>query len=204
MPHAYLGWRSASTIGSLAAQADHYSVRMTLNGDRQLPAALAAAMAVRLECIGEDGVDFEPYESFLTADETTEWFRAWTGNGELNGDDFRVFGQDGTGGNAALWLVREGRELVEQPVVFLGSEGETGVVARDLGAFLWLLADGFGPWEAATSYEPEPDWAPQANRDLAAIAERFAPDRRASAAAIIAQATREFPDFDDTIMKLCR
>ncbi|MDO0936034.1 hypothetical protein QQY66_31670 [Streptomyces sp. DG2A-72] len=73
-----------------------------------------------------------------------------------------------------------------------------------MGAFLWLLADGFGPWEAATSYEPEPDWAPQVNRDLAAIAEQFAPDRRASAAAIIAQATREFPDFDDTIMKLCR
>ncbi|MFF2063823.1 hypothetical protein ACFVWZ_18785 [Streptomyces sp. NPDC058200] len=105
---------------------------------------------------------------------------------------------------SAFWLVRPGRELVEQPVVFLGSEGETGVVARDLGAFLWLLADGFGPWEAATLYEPEPDWAPQVNRDLAAIAEQFAPDRRASAAAIIAQATQEFPDFDDTIMKLCR
>ncbi|MFE2072066.1 hypothetical protein [Streptomyces misionensis] len=122
---------------------------MTVNGDRRFPAALAAAMAIRLECIGEDGVDFEPYESFLTADETTEWFRAWTGNGELNSDDFRVFGQDGTGGYAVLWLVREGRELVEQPVV-------------------------------------------------------FAPDRRASATAIIAQATQEFPDFDDTIMKLCR
>ncbi|GAA5069658.1 hypothetical protein [Streptomyces similanensis] len=93
---------------------------------------------------------------------------------------------------------------MEQPVVFLGSEGEAGVVARDPGAFLWLLADGFGPWEAATSYEPEPDWAPQVNRGLVAIAEQFAPDRRASAAAIIAQATREFPDFDATIMKLCR
>lgn len=163
-------------------------------------------MAVRLDLIGEDGVDFEPYESFLAADETTEWLRAWTGNSELNGDDFRVFGQDGTGGYAAFWLVRPGRELVEQPVVFLGSEGETGVVARDLGALLWLLADGFGPWEAVTSYEPEPEpgWAPQANRDLAAIAERFAPDRRASGAAIIAEATQEFPDFDDTIMKLCR
>ncbi|ROQ82752.1 hypothetical protein EDD95_2378 [Streptomyces sp. CEV 2-1] len=68
-------------------------------------------MAVRLECIGEDRVDFEPYESFLTADETTDWFRAWTGNAELNGDDFRVFGQDGTGGYAAFWLVRPGREL---------------------------------------------------------------------------------------------
>ncbi|MFJ2414898.1 SMI1/KNR4 family protein [Streptomyces brevispora] len=177
---------------------------MTVNGDRQLPAALAAAMAVRLECIGEDRVDFEPYESFLAADETTDWFRAWTGNAEVNGDDFRVFGQDGTGGYAAFWLVRPGRELVEQPIVFLGSEGETGVVASDMGAFLWLLADSFGPWEAATSDEPEPAWAPQVNRDLAAIAERFVPDHRASAAAIIAQVAHEFPDFDDTIEKLCR
>ncbi|MFJ9581814.1 SMI1/KNR4 family protein [Streptomyces sp. NPDC101191] len=172
--------------------------------DRQFPAALAAAMAVRLACIGEDGVDFEPYVSFLSADETTDWFRAWTGNGDLDGDAFRVFGQDGTGGYAAFWLVRPGRELVEQPIVFLGSEGETGVVAGDLGAFLWLLADGLGPWEAATSYEPEPDWAPQVNEDLAAIAQQYAPGCQASAPAIIADAAREFPDFDDTMMGLCR
>ncbi|MFI8266555.1 hypothetical protein [Streptomyces sp. NPDC085665] len=76
---------------------------------------------------------------------STEWFRAWTGNRELIGDRFRVFGQDGTGGYAALWLIRPDRVLVEQPIVFLGSEGETGVVALDLGTFLWLLADGFGP-----------------------------------------------------------
>ncbi|MFJ3901062.1 SMI1/KNR4 family protein [Streptomyces sp. NPDC090025] len=181
---------------------------MTANEDRQFPAALAAAMAVRLRCIGEDGVDFEPYESFLTAEETTDWIRAWTSNAELSGDDFRVFGQDGTGGYAALWLVRTGRELGEQPVVFLGSEGETGVVARDLGAFLRLLADGFGPWEAVTLYDPEPDpesdWVPGAHPDLAAVAEQFAPGRRASAADIIGRAAHEFPDFDDTIMKLCR
>lgn len=143
-----------------------------------------------------------PSRAFLPADETTDWFRAWTGNGELNGDDFRVFGQDGTGGYAALWLVRPGRALVEQPVVFLGSEGETGVVARNLGAFLWLLADGFGPGEAATSYEP--DWVPHPNRELTAIAEQFAPDRRTSASSAIEQATQEFPDFDDYIMELCR
>ncbi|APE22211.1 MULTISPECIES: hypothetical protein [Streptomyces] len=172
--------------------------------NRQFPAALAAAMKVRLARFGEDGVDFEPRESFLSADETTDWFRAWTGNGDLNGDAFRVFGQDGTGGYAAFWLIRPGRELVEQPVVFLGSEGETGVVARDLGAFLWLLAGGLGPWEAATTYDPEPGWVPRMDEDLAAIAERHAPDRQASAQTIIAEASQEFPDFDDMIMGLCR
>ncbi|MFI7337206.1 SMI1/KNR4 family protein [Streptomyces sp. NPDC050085] len=161
-------------------------------------------MAVRLDWIGEDGIDFEPYEAFLTAEETTDWLRSWTGNSELNGDDFRVFGQDGTGGAVAFWLIRPGQALVEQPVVFLGSEGETGVVARNLGAFLWLLADGFGPWEAATSDNPEPDWTPCPNRELTAISEQFAAAHRASAVAVIGQAVREFPDFDDAIMALCR
>ncbi|QIQ02096.1 SMI1/KNR4 family protein [Streptomyces liangshanensis] len=177
---------------------------MTSSEDRHFPAPLASAMAVRLDHVGVDGVDFEPFTTFLTADETTDWFRAWTGNRELSGDEFRVFGQDGTGGYAAFWLVRPDQPLTEQPVVFLGSEGETGVVARDLGAFLWLLAAGVGPWEAATSHDPEPGWTPHPNRDLTAIAAQFAPDHRASAAAVIEQATGEFPDFDDTLMNLCR
>ncbi|KOT81879.1 hypothetical protein ADK70_25740 [Streptomyces rimosus subsp. pseudoverticillatus] len=170
--------------------------------DHQFPAALAAALAIRSDRIGEDDVDFEPFPAFLSAKETADWFQAWTGNSGMQGEHFRVFGQDGTGGYAAFWLVRPDRALAEQPVVFLGSEGETGVVARDLGAFLWLLADGCGPMEAATSYKP--DWVPQPDRALEAVAEQFAPDRRASATAVIEQATREFPHFDDTIMALCR
>ncbi|MET8331410.1 SMI1/KNR4 family protein [Streptomyces sp. NPDC005181] len=175
---------------------------MTPTDDRQFPAALAPAMAVPFDYAGGEGVDFEPFAAFLSAEETTDWFRAWTGNGELSGEDFRVFGQDGSGGYAAFWLVRPNRALVDQPVVFLGSEGETGVVARDLGDFLWLLADGLGPWEAATSYER--DRVPRPSQELAAIAERFAPGRRRSAAAVIESAAEEFSGFDDTIMELCR
>ncbi|MDX3638519.1 SMI1/KNR4 family protein [Streptomyces sp. MB09-02B] len=175
---------------------------MTPADDRRFPAALAAALAVPSAYEGGDGVDFEPFEVFLSAEETTEWFRAWTGNDELDGEAFRVFGQDGTGGYAAFWLIRPGLPLADQPVVFLGSEGETGVVARDLGDFLWLLAGGFGPWEAATSYEP--DWTPSPHHELTAVAEQFAPDHRQPAAAVIELATKEFPDFDDTVMALCR
>ncbi|MFF6789069.1 SMI1/KNR4 family protein [Streptomyces filamentosus] len=175
---------------------------MTLADDRQFPAGLAAALANPFDYAGGEGVDFEPFTAFLSAEETTDWFRSWTGNGELRGDDFRVFGQDGSGGYAAFWLVRTGLPLADQPVVFLGSEGETGVVARDLAAFLWLLADGFGPWEAATSYEP--DRAPRPNDELVALAERFAPDQRQPAATVIEQAAAEFPDFDDIVMGLCR
>ncbi len=145
---------------------------MTADDNRQFPDALAAAMAVPFDYDRGDGVDFEPFPAFLSAEDTTGWLRAWTGNGELDGDIFRVFGQDGSGGYAAFWMVRPDRPLADQPVVFLGSEGETGVVARDLGDFLWVLAGGFGPREAANDYQSE--WVARPHEAFAAVAERFA------------------------------
>ncbi|MEV0248434.1 hypothetical protein AB0H76_17685 [Nocardia sp. NPDC050712] len=173
---------------------------MTLDDNRQLPAALAAALATDFDYDGGNGVDFEPYATFLSAADTTDWWQSWTGNAELRGDDFRVFGQDGTGGYAAIWLVRAALPLTDQPIVFLGSEGETAVLAHDLDDFLWLLAAGFGPYEA-TEYGPE--WAPAPNPHLVAVAERFAPDRRQPGAAVIERAVAEYPDFGDRIMGLC-
>lgn len=177
-------------------------MRVTDTDDREFPAALAAALAAPFDYADGEGVDFEPFAAFLSAEETTDWIRAWTGNGELDGDRFRVFGQDGTGGYAAFWLVRPGRALVDQPVVFLGSEGETGVAARDLGDLLWLLADGCAPGEAADRYGSS--WASRPDPQLTAVAEQFAPDRRGSAAAVAKAAAAEFPGFDDTIRGLCR
>ncbi|MCB5169493.1 SMI1/KNR4 family protein [Streptomyces bambusae] len=151
---------------------------------------------------GEDdgSIDYEPHDAFLSAEETTEWFRAWTANDELDGDAFRVFGQDGSGGFAAFWLVRDGRPLEEQPVVFLGSEGDTGPVAQDLASYLWLLADGSGPFEAV--HYPGRESRPHA--ELTALAERYAPGRRRPAAELVAAAGAEFPDFEDMIFELCR
>jgi hypothetical protein len=125
------------------------------------------------------GVDFEPYPQFLTAAETAWWWRAWTGNPALNGAEFRVFGKDGSGGQAAFWLVRAGEPLTQQPVVFLGSEGETGVVARNLDGYLWLLAAGFGPYEA-TAY-PSQEHDPRRDDRLNQVAERWASSARQSA-----------------------
>ncbi|ATO17925.1 SMI1/KNR4 family protein [Micromonospora sp. WMMA2032] len=169
---------------------------------RALPVALTEAHEVGFDYRDGDGVDFEPYDRFLDPGETAEWWRAWTGNAAQDGSEFRVFGQDGTGGLAAFWLVRGGEPIERQPVVFLGSEGETSVVARDLSAYLWLLADGFGPWEA-TAY-PDHEHQPRADARLAAIAQRWAANRRASAEEVIAAARAEFPDFDEMIGGLCR
>ncbi|MEV4704850.1 SMI1/KNR4 family protein [Actinoplanes sp. NPDC049316] len=175
---------------------------MSSGEDLGLPAALSEAHERGFDYDGGDGVDFEPYEHFMTAAETVDWWRSWTGDASATRAPFRVFGQDGTGGVAAFWMVRPDAPLEHQPVVFLGSEGETGVVAGDLASYLWLLADGFGPWEA-TAY-PEHEHTPRRDARLTGVAERHAASARRSAAEIIAAGRAEFPDFEDLIQAQCR
>ncbi|MFG2828206.1 SMI1/KNR4 family protein [Streptomyces sp. NPDC048434] len=172
----------------------------TTGDDRRFPPALAEVARIRFDYDEGEGVDFEPYHAFDSAEESTDWLRHWTGNHELDGGAYRIFGQDGTGGLAAIWCVRPGRPLAEQPVVFMGSEGECGVVAGDLSGFLWVLADGFGPMEAVVYEEREarPDAA------LAEIAERYAATPRRPAQEIITEARAEFATFAEDLDTLCR
>jgi hypothetical protein len=179
-------------------------VRVTLTDDREFPAALAAALAVPFSDDEDSWVDFEPYPAFEAAEDTAWWFRLWTGNQEADGSQFRFFGKNGAGDYTGFWLVRPDRPIEEQPVVYLGSEGETAVIARDMADLLWLLAAGYGPSEAAYPDRSEDDWTARPNQGIAAIAERFAPDRRRSPEAVVQAAAQEFPDFEDTIMELCR
>ncbi|MGW2718899.1 SMI1/KNR4 family protein [Streptomyces sp. NPDC001492] len=172
----------------------------TTGDDRRLPPALAAVAGVEFDYDDGEGIDFEPYEAFDSAEETTDWIRHWTGNHELDGDAYRVFGQDGTGGLAALWCARPGRPLAEQPVVFLGSEGERGVIAGNLSDFLWVLADGLGPMEVIEYEQREA----RPNSTLAELAERHATTPRRTAREIVAEAQAEFPAFCEDLDELCR
>jgi hypothetical protein len=88
---------------------------MTPADDRNFPSALTAVAGVTFDYSDDDGIDYELYTDFLSARETTAWIRAWTGNSKLAGDDFRVFGQDGTGGRVAFWLARPNRPLATPP-----------------------------------------------------------------------------------------
>ncbi|GAB3333221.1 SMI1/KNR4 family protein [Micromonospora halotolerans] len=114
--------------------------------DRTLPPALAAAHAEGFS-VDHDGHDFEPYDEFMWSVETLEWWQSWTGNPTADIAPFRVFGQDGSGGLAAFWIRVPDAPIETQPIVFLGSEGELSVIARNLGDYLWLLANGVGPLE---------------------------------------------------------
>lgn len=160
------------------------------NFDRTLPLALIEANAA------PTNYDFETFSEFLSAADNADWIRAWTGNEGLDGGEYRVFGQDGTGGYAAIWLVRGGAELTEQPIVFFGSEGDVGVVARHLGDYLWLLAGGLGPLEAISYQGGELDMG------LAELAARHAPAHEKSVAEVVRLAREEFPDFEEWIRAL--
>ena len=167
--------------------------------DQTFPPLLSQLHAVDLDW-DEAGMDFEPYEEFFPAEENRDWVRAWTGNQELDAAEYRIFGQDGTGGYVAFWLTRDGADLLEQPIVFFGSEGDVGVIAVSFADYLWLLADGLGPMEAVEygagdSKPVEP---------LVAFAQEHAPAAKKSAQAVLERAVAEFPKFKDDFMAQCR
>jgi hypothetical protein len=145
-------------------------------------------------------IDFEPYEAFLSSEETADWFAAWTGNAAAMGAELRVFGQDGTGGYAAFWLVAPGTDLLKQPVAFFGSEGERGVVAIDFDHYLWLLAAGIGPYEAV-AYRGE---LGSRNDSFESFAQKNSSVRQLSPKQILAEAERTYPGLEPWVKSLIR
>lgn len=174
--------------------------------DLALPAALAELSEIGFNWEWDDetgessGCDFEPYEHFEAPEETAWWFRLWTGNDEVDGSQFRFFGSTGSGDYAGFWLVRQDAAVTRQPVVYIGSEGERGVIARDLGDLLWLFANGSGPAEAFD----DPGRETQQNEAFQAIAEKYAAGRSRTTAEIVAIARKEFPNFSELISAMCR
>ncbi|HEY8359901.1 MAG TPA: hypothetical protein VIL30_20790 [Ramlibacter sp.] len=163
------------------------------------PPLLTRLLAIECEYDDGNGIDFEPHSGFMSASETQDWFRAWTGNQDADASCYHIFGQDGTGGYAAFWLARGATDILQQPVVFFGSEGEVGVVARDFFDYLWLLAGRYGPYEAVSYPIEDRDAEPA----FTAFAAAHASERRKSVGDVIATARAEFPTFVEDVQKLC-
>jgi hypothetical protein len=132
-------------------------------------------------------------------EQTRSWFQAWTGNKELHGVEYRIFGQDDSGGYAAFWLARPGADLLGQAIVFFGSEGELGVVAANFSDYLWLLAGGIGPAEAILS----PGLHRRSDPAFTAFARRHA-GTHLDPTEVVARAQTEFPSFVQGIQAVCR
>ena len=164
-----------------------------------MPTILQELHQLPFEYAEGEGIDFEPLPEFQSAAETCDWIQAWTGNKSVDGANYRVFGQDGTGGYAAFWLVRSDAPLLAQPIVFFGSEGELGVVACMFADYLWLLAGGFGPFEAITYG----DSIRSINPEFTAFATTHALASKAAPGEILAKAQAEFPSFVADVQALC-
>lgn len=99
-----------------------------ISQDLALPTALDEVAQVGFEWEWDEetdearGCDFEPYDQFEEPDRTAWWFRLWTGNQEVDGSEFRFFGATGTGDYVGFWLVRPDAAIIDQPVVYIGSE----------------------------------------------------------------------------------
>lgn len=152
----------------------------------------------QLEYDYAERIDFEPYSEFLDAGETTTWLRAWTGNDSADGSSLRIFGHDGTGGYAGFWLINSDKSILEQPIVFLGSEGEAGVIASSFDSYLWLLAHGVGPYEAVAY--PDSDGSP--NEPFLVFAERNSSIGQTEVKKILEQAKMDYPTFPNWIDSL--
>ena len=167
--------------------------------DQTFPSLLSELHELDVD-FDEDNIDFEPYQEFLCADDNVAWIRSWTGNASLSGSEYRIFGQDGTGGYAAFWLVRKNKALLEQPIAFFGSEGEVGIVAKDFYDYLWLLAGGYGPYEAVESKRHKA----KVNAAFTELAECHAKDRKKKPLEVVAAAKAEFPTFEADVRAVCK
>eukprot|EP01117_Protostelium_nocturnum_P020821 TRINITY_DN9605_c0_g1_i1.p1 TRINITY_DN9605_c0_g1~~TRINITY_DN9605_c0_g1_i1.p1 ORF type:complete len:229 (+),score=92.25 TRINITY_DN9605_c0_g1_i1:28-714(+) len=99
-----------------------------------------------------DPIEFEVFEEFLSAKGKKDWVVGWLSNHDYDASELKMFGQDIDGGMAAIWMIRAGKDVLDQPVVFFGSDGDS-VVASNFSDFLWLLAQGEGPYEASFGAE---------------------------------------------------
>jgi hypothetical protein len=166
-----------------------------VQSDHDMPVVLRQLHQLEFDYADGEGIDFEPFPAFLSGEETKNWIHAWTGNALLDGTEYRVFGQDGSGGYAAVWCARPNAPLTDQPIVFFGSEGELGVVAGNLSDYLWLLAGNLGPCEAISN----PDFERATNQLFAGFAAAHATTPRKSPADVISCARAEFPQFESDV-----
>ncbi len=163
------------------------------------PKILADFHAIEID-YETDEIDYEPYNSFLSKEESNEWFRAWTGNSEVSADKYLIFGQDGTGGLTAFWLAHDSDDILMQPIVFFGSEGETGVVASCFKDFVWLFAQGYGPYEAVAYPVDEINELSQ----FLEFSTKHYGMNKVEPWEIVKRAKSHFPNFSSDIENLCR
>jgi hypothetical protein len=108
-----------AVAGALARTLSRADDRKRIRGMREFevtfPTLLMQLHQLEFDYDDGEGIDFEAYHEFQAAKDTADWIKAWTGNHELTAAEYRIFGQDGSGGYAAFWLVRERNRSSSSP-----------------------------------------------------------------------------------------
>ena len=138
-------------------------------------------------------IEYEPY--YPSDEELIETIECWFGGTKWleNGDSFVQFGQDGTGSMFLLWFYPSLR--IDPPVVFMGSEGESCLVAPNINDFIRQIASGqfffAGEWFEPEADEEELDW-----RRLKSIVEARLGKIEQNPSVISNRAAELHPDFE--------
>lgn len=171
-----------------------------LASNRQLPSIVAMVNQLPYDYLDGHGIDFEPYDEFLSLEKTQAWLKEWTGNEDAPGDRLAIFGQDGSGGYVAFWITDVDKPLTTQPVVFLSSKGECAVISSNFCDYLWLLAGNHGAREAF-SYACD---GAGVNESFAVFASMYAKTPKRSPITILRDAQLAHPAFASWINELRR
>ncbi|MDP9794968.1 hypothetical protein J2S43_003480 [Catenuloplanes nepalensis] len=99
-----------------------------------------------------------------------------------------------------FWIRQPDAGVEDQPIVFLGSEGEIAVIAQNLGDYLWLLAGGVGPLEPIHGSEGDPKPIPI----LITLAQQYTGIAERPVEAVLATARTRVPELTAFIESVCR
>ena len=133
---------------------------------------------------GAGEADLEGYASFNEQYKPSDWAR----NPALD-QQMLTFAMDGAGGQFTLWR-QHGRELIDNPVVQLGDDGELRVLASDFPLFVALVASGMD------LFSREVDNLTQRPQMQEFLKERFGERTFGDAGSILSTAQTAWSNFD--------
>lgn len=96
--------------------------------------------------------------------------------------------------------MNESKDILDQPIVFFGSEGEVSVVSVDFREYVWLFANGIGPYEAVAY----PGLERPKNEEFLKFAKTYFPSSESSPIRIIEKTKLKYPDFERMVEQLCQ
>ncbi len=112
------------------------------HGDKPLSPLLRRVNQLPYHWRDGGGVDFRPFEEFVRPAETKAWIQNWAGTSALTGEQLLFFGRDSAGDYSGDWKAIAGADVLDQPIIFLGSDGDAAVIAKNFSDYLCLLASG--------------------------------------------------------------